>query len=130
MSDDTTDTHVDNAEPSMEDILASIRRIIADEDVSMAANESLAIEEPSAPAEAFSIIEANDQDSSDKELEIVDLQENDDILSLVEEHNPSVEEDVVSDIDMLLSDLDDSEAIDAPDLVEISDDQATKETVS
>ncbi len=129
MSDDTTDTHVDNAEPSMEDILASIRRIIADEDGSMAANESLAIEEPSAPAEAFSIIEASDQDSSDKELEIVDLQENDDILSLVEEHNPSVEEDVVSDIDMLLSDLDDSEAIDAPDLVEISDDQATKETV-
>jgi len=32
MSDDTPDPHVDTAEPSMEDILASIRRIIADED--------------------------------------------------------------------------------------------------
>lgn len=32
MSDESADTHSDNAEPSMEDILASIRRIIADDD--------------------------------------------------------------------------------------------------
>lgn len=123
MSDDTTDTHVDNAEPSMEDILASIRRIIADEDIGAASNESVAAEEPSAPAEAFAIIEASD--NSDKELEMVDLQENDDILSLAEEHDPSVEEEAFSDIDMLLSDLDDSESIDASDMAqfETGDDQ-------
>ena len=125
MSDDTTDTHIDNTEPSMEDILASIRRIIADEDIGAASNESIAAEEPSAPAEALAIIEASDEVSSDKELEMVDLQETDDILSLVEEHDPSVEEEALSDIDMLLSDLDESESVDALDMVEIEtgDDQ-------
>lgn len=125
MSDDTTDTHIDNTEPSMEDILASIRRIIADEDIGAASNESIAAVEPAAPAEAFAIIEASDQDSSDKELEMVDLLETDDILSLVEEHDPSVEEEAPSDIDMLLSDLDESESVDVLDMVEIEtgDDQ-------
>ena len=128
MSDDTTDTHVDNAEPSMEDILASIRRIIADEDDNAASNESIAAQEAAVIAEDYAVIEASDQASSDKELEMVDLQDNSNILSLVEEHDPSAKEDVSADIDTLLSDLDDSSAMDASDvsLSEIANDQNVK----
>ena len=73
MSDDTTDTHVDNAEPSMEDILASIRRIIADEDGNAASNESIAAKEAAVTAEDYAVIEASDQASSDKAVSYTHL---------------------------------------------------------
>jgi len=63
MSDDTPDAHVDNVEPSMEDILASIRRIIADEDVAEVAAAGASEAGHTAPAaESYSIIEAKRQE--------------------------------------------------------------------
>jgi cell pole-organizing protein PopZ len=130
MSDETADPHLDGAEPSMEDILASIRRIIADEDgaesggvelksVEMS-EESLSIvdtlpevaveasefdiaeiTEASDSAEGVEVLELTDLDTSTDELDVLDLGD--------KEVDPLTEREVQadnSDIDFLLSELD------------------------
>ena len=107
MSDETPDAHVDGAEPSMEDILASIRRIIADEDGLIAAEDSAT---PSEAAESFTIVDAG------AENKIVD-----NALPAVTAGD-SEADDTLSEMDLLLSELDggDDEVL-GGDLVEPSD---------
>ena len=94
MSDDTPDPHVDTAEPSMEDILASIRRIIADED-------GLAAE-----GEGGSSSDTSDIVEESFTIEVADTQSD-----AVEPSSPTPEslepdDDPLSDVDLLLAELD------------------------
>jgi len=123
MSDETPDAHVDGAEPSMEDILASIRRIIADEDGLIAAEDSAT---PSEAAESFTIVDAGAENkivdnalpavaAQDLEGEALDLLlDSDDILTDFDADNEleallqipdSDEADSVDEIDALLEGL-------------------------
>ena len=129
MSDETPDAHIDTAEPSMEDILASIRRIIADEDGAEAAN--IGLEPDNAATESFSIVEATLEDDAvdlipdtlldaqlpkaDNVVEALDLTEldvTDDSLADLDLNDLSAEPDVEpqievddADIDLLLTEL-------------------------
>jgi len=104
MSDDTPDAHVDNVEPSMEDILASIRRIIADEDVAEVAEVGSVESGHTAPtAESYSIIEAKSQGeipANAADLDVID----DTALEPVTE---ALDDDVLPDMDLLMADLED-----------------------
>lgn len=104
MSDDTPDTHLDNAEPSMEDILASIRRIIADED--LAENVEVAATSVVSTDKSFSVIEKPASAVHASQLNIED-----DLTDTLQDIDLSLdgEEDDFSDLDMLLTDLEDDD---------------------
>jgi len=90
MSDDTPDANVDNVEPSMEDILASIRRIIADEDVESG---------HTAPtAESYWIIEAKSQEETPANA--AELSAKDD--TALEPVTEAFDDDVLPDMDLLI----------------------------
>ncbi len=118
MSDETPDTHVDGAEPSMEDILASIRRIIADEDGLVTAEDGLGSLEP---AESFTILEAGAENKA-----VSDISRASD--AQMTPTGALSEEETLSEMDLLLSELDGSadEAMDV-DLVEDLADQSSDE---
>lgn len=113
MSDDTPDTHVDNAEPSMEDILASIRRIIADEDTGASVEVDLV--DAAAPSESFTIIEAETESDVIEGGATASLLD-DEVLTLVEADKPLNDDEMLSDTDLLLSDLDAGGEVDTMDL--------------
>lgn len=104
MSDDTPDTHLDNAEPSMEDILASIRRIIADED--LAENVEVAATSVVSTDKSFSVVEKPASAVHASQLNIED-----DLTDTLQDIDLSLdgEEDDFSDLDMLLTDLEDND---------------------
>ena len=116
MSDDTTDTHVDSSEPSMEDILASIRRIIADEDVNSNVEEVLAADALSGVEDSFAIVEEVSADTGEDTLETLDLAEEMDVSAELPDVTAIGDTDTNSDIDLMLSDLDDGDAVDVLDL--------------
>ena len=95
MSDDTPDPHVDTAEPSMEDILASIRRIIADEDGLAAEGEGGSSSDTSDIVEESFTIEVADTQSDAVEPSSLPTPE-----SLEPDNDP------LSDVDLLLAELD------------------------
>ena len=95
MSDDTPDPHVDTAEPSMEDILASIRRIIADED-------GLAVE-----GEGGSSSDTSDIVEESFTIEVADTQSDAvEPSSLPTPESLEPDDDPLSDVDLLLAELD------------------------
>jgi len=95
MSDDTPDPHVDTAEPSMEDILASIRRIIADEDGLAAEGEGGTSSDTSDIVEESFTIEVADTQSDAVEPS-----------SLPTPESIEPDDDPLSDVDLLLAELD------------------------
>ena len=95
MSDDTPDPHVDTAEPSMEDILASIRRIIADEDGLAAEGEGGSSSDTSDIVEESFTIEVADTQSDAVEPS-----------SLPTPESLEPDDDPLSDVDLLLAELD------------------------
>jgi len=116
MSDDTPDANVDNVEPSMEDILASIRRIIADEDVAEVAEVGSVESGHTAPtAESYSIIEAKSQEETPANA--AELSAKDD--TALEPVTEAFDDDVLPDMDLLMADLEDDVVMSDLDMSEL-----------
>lgn len=108
MSDESADTHSDNAEPSMEDILASIRRIIADDDDASVVNEG-AVMGAMSPALSSDTGASTEAVTNTEPVDISDVIAADDGLDdlISDDLDSLVSDDLISDETDLVLELDD-----------------------